>query len=141
MKYLDCVSIGSIGYDLVDLNNVENEFKQKHTLIYEPTTTPMLEAYLVSKMPDKWMQMWNLIHPIQFKDPISLNVKQIWNQHLLEHDNFQNLNVYLNRVNIMDNELDYSSWDEANDDNFDERITNMRNKTKKQILQAMQNAN
>ena len=66
MKYLDCVSIGSIGYDLVDLHNVENEFNQKHTLIYEPTTTPMLERFLISQMPGKWFEIWQLIHPIQF---------------------------------------------------------------------------
>ena len=50
------------------------------------------------------------------------------------------MNVYLNRINVMDSELDNVSWDEADENNFDERITNIRNRTKKQILQSMQSS-
>ena len=142
--FLDCVTIGTVGYDLVDFQNCHREFIEQHKMIYDPTTTPMVESILIRQMPLKYFKVWEAVHSIKFRGNISDSIKRVWNQHLLNHDDLNKMNVYLQEISNINAINDDLSWYEGSDDesgttNLEERIDKMRNNlTRKQILEMMQ---
>ena len=122
MKYMDCVTIGSIGYDLIDFKECKHVFNQQWKKIYDPLLTPQMETDLIEKMPNKWKQFWQIIHKIKFRDPIPEIVARIWRQHLAANNqdfesmrNNQDENSYMGLLNhnLDDLSNDDESMDEA----------------------------
>ena len=139
-KYFDCLTIGCIGYDLIDFNNCETQFTEHLRMIYEPTTTPALEGHILSQMPTNFYKYWNIVHGIKFRGIIPNNIKIIWNQHLRQQESLNNIRVYMNHIDNAELMNDYSSWDELSDEELEKNITNMNKYTKKKILQQMQDS-
>ena len=125
MKYIDCVTIGSVGYDLVDFKNCKKEFQQQHDLIYHPQRTPELEADFIRQMPPNFYKYWKMIHKIKFGDKIDQKIIDLWNQHL-KH-----------KYNQIECERKFSSYIESYDSesSYD---NNRRKLHKKEVLEEMQ---
>ena len=145
MHFIDCCTFGVIAHDLIDFNEIKLQFKQFKKKMYHPKKTPQLEQYLLTTMPPNFKKYQSMIHKIGFKDPITPEIKNIWEQHLkFNKDKFVNMQQndsnenesYMMNVNCDDYENDYSSQscDVTTDDEQANLMTNM---SQSQIFERM----
>ena len=145
MQFIDCCTFGMIAHDLIDFNEIKLQFKQFKKKMYHPKKTPQLEKYLLKTMPKRFQKYQAIVHKIGFKDPISTEVKKIWEQHLkFNQDKFVNMaqndsnqnEAYMMNVNCDDDVDDYGSQSgEMTTD--DEQANLMTNMSQSQIFDRM----
>lgn len=110
MNFLDCFTVGSVGYDLIDFKHCVQIYSQHVQLIYEPTTTAMLESNLICGMPENWFNIFTKVNKIQFGGVIPHELLNICNQHRTEHVNLHSLGVHLNQISAFYMPDDDSVW-------------------------------
>ena len=135
-EYLDCVTLGSIGYDLVDFKSCKTEYEKHRNLIYDKDATPQMEQQILSEMPEYWFSKWQQVRGVQFRDKITPDMQKEWNQHLHDaqynemcHDDDNTHVNYMNMDGI--DEIDENSSESSG---FD---TGMRNLSVEQLSQRM----
>ena len=138
MEFFDCLCIGCIGYDLIDFHKCQMEYLKHTENMYDETTTPILEGYLTSTMPPKFIEIYEQVHPIKFRDPFPQHLVDTWNAHLRDNSDIENMDVYVETVDNFDQMPDYSSWDEAEDGDLQENVAKMKKMSKKKLLEKMQ---
>ena len=139
MQFFDCLCIGCIRYDLIDFHKCQLEYLKHAESMYDETTTPMLEGFLISTMPPKWIEFHKEIHAIEFGGKIPQHLANEWNAHLRENSEIANMDVYNDNIDMFDTMPDYSSWDDEEDGDLQENIISTNKLRKKQILERMQN--
>ena len=137
-QYLDCVTIGSVGYDLVDFKSCKTEYDNHRQLIFDENQTPQLEQEILLQMPKYWYEKWQLVHQLQFGQIIGANMKKQWNQHLYQNKydeiNSNNDDVDVNYMNM--DGIDSIDGNSSQSSGFD---TGMRNLSVGELSQRMLN--
>ena len=143
LQFIDCCTFGVIGHDLIDFNEIKIQFNKLKKKMYNVKKTPQLEEYLLKTMPRRFQYYQSIIHKIGFKDPITPQIKKIWEEHLkfnkdkfcdMTNDDTNENFSYMSNVNDDDDQSSQSS--DINTD--DEECNLMTNMNATQILQRMQ---
>ena len=118
MQYIDCVTIGAIGYDLIDFKYCQIKFEQHWKKIFDPHSTPYIEHSILKQMPQKFRRFQSKICDIQFRDPIDVDMSNIWKKCYDENNQFDDFPKNMKESNYTDL-LDSGvvSWDDDDDDN------------------------
>ena len=135
MNFMDCLTVGSIGYNLIDFKNCVLQHLKIKEMMYEPTTTPMIECNLLANIPNRFFVFHGKVNKIQFRDPIPDDLRNIWNAHLRSNSEINDLESHANDLNPFNSVEECYSWDDQFDGDFDK---NFKNLTKTQIMEKMQ---
>ena len=141
MNFMDCFTIGSSKYNLVDYKHCVLRYLKSTELIYEPTTTPMLESHLLCGMPDTWFELYTKVNKIQFGDRIDPELSQICNRHLTANQQIHALRIHIDNnfdVSVFDMMDDTSSWDEDLEGPLNDQLQTTNNISKTKLLQLLQ---
>ena len=136
-RYLDCVTIGAVGYDLIDFKNCKKEFNQQHNLIYDKIRTPALEKEIIRTMPPIFFKYWKLICNLKFGDKIDQEIIDKWNEHLKSTDS-NNCYNQLPKKQTQSSYIDTYDSESSVSTNA-ENDSGMRKKTRSEKLKQMQN--
>lgn len=141
MQFMDCLTVGAVGYNLIDFKHCLNKYLQATQMIYNPTTTPMIESNLLCAMPDTFFEYYQKVNQIQFGDDIPQDLSRIWNQHLQKHQQIEAMKMYVNNSSAFEMIDDYSSWDEEEEQGDNLNFNGISKISKTQMLQLMQQFN
>ena len=138
MQFMDCFTVGSVGYNLIDFKQCVLSYSKSTQLIYEATTTPMLEGNLICEMPQNWFGLYQKVNAIQFGDPIPDDVSAIWNQHFIQHNRFDGLQVHLNDISAFDLPDNFSAWDSDVEGPLNEELQGRNRISKVELMRLLQ---
>lgn len=135
-EFLDCLTIGSVGYNLVDFKKCKIQYEKNKKLIYDKYETPQLEQRILSEMPQYWYLKWQQVHSLKFGQKIPTAMKKEWNQHVND-DQYDQLhqnddNVEFSYMNMDD--VETNDGESSQSSGFD---TGMRNLSMQQLSQHM----
>ena len=138
MKFLDCYTVGSVGYDLIDFKYCSEHYNKCKELLYNPMTTPMLESNILLGMPDNFFNFYTKVNKIQFGDPIPSELSRIWNQHLRSNQQYNAMSMYVNDIDAFEMLDDTSSWDGSVDGSLNQELAMNPRLSKVELLRLMQ---
>ena len=138
MNFMDCFTVGSVGYDLVDFKSCSKRYLKTVEMLYMPTTTHMIETNIILEMPTKFFEIFGKVDAIQFGDPIPNDLSRLWNSHLSKHQQYQAMHVHMNEISAFDQITHNSDWDSDVPGPVNEHLSNKKRVSKTELLQIMQ---
>lgn len=139
-RFSDCYTVGAMGYDLIDLKHPMRKYLKEMSLIYLPTSTPLIEGNLVTSMPGRFIYYLSLMEQVEtHHDPIPPLLIEAWNRHVSRNHDLDNLRAHIGQACEMDRGEDFSGWLESVDGQHDILIRRRKVMGRAQWMQELCN--
>ena len=104
---------------MIDFQFCQIKFEQHWKKIFDPHSTPYLEHLMLKQMPPKFRRFQSKISKIQFRDPIDVDISNIWKTCYQRNNQFEQFPKNMKESNYVDL-LDSGvvSWDDDDDDDI-----------------------
>ena len=110
-RFLDCYCVGVMGHDVIDFKHPMHKYLKEMSLIYLPTTTPMIEENLITRMPQRFVYYLTLMEEMQHADDaIPELLEEAWNQHVRQNHDLDELRGNIEHECKIDRGDNFSGW-------------------------------